>query len=131
MNRGRPRKTDAELSLAGSKNAKINQQTTGELLNPSIPPPHLSPDAARQWIHVVPSISAGEADRMILCVLCECLARFYNFKVDAKDNPIVDEKERRSLTKTILDISDKFGMNPLSRQRSGISKKQLGVKQRP
>ncbi len=129
--KGRPPKTNAQHALSGSNNGRIGETVSLDLKDPHIPPSHLSEDAQKQWRLIVPSISAGEADRVILCVLCTCLSRFYNEKVDSNGSQIVDEKERRSLTKTILDISDKFGMNPLSRQRSGISKKQLGVKQRP
>lgn len=136
---GRPRKSNAEHELSGSKNGRVEQIESDELKNPDIPPPFLTDEAQRQWLHFVPNGKWGEMDRMILCILSTLLAKFYNEKVYGDESPqiirgqpVVSEESRERITKQIMDISDKLGMNPLSRQRSGISlKKTGGIKTRP
>lgn len=130
----RQRKTNEEKELSGSKNTMRDQITSGELKEPQIPPPWMPTEAQRYWHHIVPTIEACEADRMILAILCTLNARFYNEKTYSEGprlgECIVTEESRERITKQIMDISDKFGMNPLSRSRSGINKKTMGVKQR-
>ncbi len=133
--KGRPNKPNCELELSGSKNKRLGGIESSPLELATLPPGYLSSGAQRQWLLVVPPLaSAGiaqESDRMVLSLLCDCLARFYDNTVGEDKRPLIDERERSKILKQIIDISDKFGMNPLARSRSGVSKKTLGVKQRP
>lgn len=133
-NRGRPRLPNSAHDLSGSKNARDDQITSGAMKYPDIPPVYLSDEAMKHWCTIVPGLVASEvakeADRSVLAMLCASLARFHDWTVNAENLPIVSELERRNLGKTILEISDRFGLTPLSRARSGISKKVSGVKQR-
>ena len=133
-NRGRPRATNEDLELKGSRNIKVDQIESQDLILPTLPPNYLSDAAKRQWILIVPPLVASgtvkEADRSVLAMYCADLAKFHDTTVDSDSNPTVDEKDRQRIGKRILDTSDKFGMNPLARQRSGINKKTAGVKTR-
>ncbi len=134
-NRGRPRATNKELELSGSRNVKVDGIESGAMIHPEIPPAFLSFKAQEQWSMLVPPLveagTAKEADRTVLALFCDCLARFYDNTAGDDKRPLIDEKERCKILKQIMDIADRFGMNPLSRARSGISKKATGVKQRP
>lgn len=133
---GRPRKSNAELELSGSRNAKKDQIESGEMHMPDIPPLYLSSVAMEHWRSIVPELcrmgTVKEADRSALARLCNLLARFYDSSINASTKePTVSEIERRNICKSIQEIEDRFGMNPLSRSRSGVSSKVSGIKQRP
>ena len=134
-NSGRPRKPNESLDLTGSRNKKFGQIESGDLLNPESPPHYLSTDAKAHWNAIVPGLvqqgTAKEADRTLLAMLCSQLARFHDTSFKSDGSPTIEEIERRNICKNIVELSDRFGMSPLSRSRSGISKKVSGVKQRP
>jgi len=134
-NSGRPRKPNEDHELTGSRNAKFGQIESGELKYPEIPPDYISEAAKLHWIAIVPELvaqkTAKEADRTLLAMLCSQLARFHDNTVKSDSSPSVTEIERRNIVKNIVELSDRFGMSPLSRSRSGVSKKVSGVKQRP
>lgn len=135
-NSGRPRKDNETLALTGSKNLKHNQIESGALRDPEIAPDYLSEIAAQHWRSIVPELvlmaTAKEADRTLLAMLCAQLAKFHNDSIDPSTKlPIVPEIERRNICKNIVELADRFGMSPLSRSRSGVSKKVSNVRQRP
>lgn len=132
---GRPRKTNEELELSGSRNIKVGQIESGDLIHPEIAPSYLTSAGEEAWLEIVPPLVAAgtvkEADRTLLAMLCADSAKFHDTTVDSDGKPTVDEKERQRIGKRISDISDKFGMSPLARARSGVNKKTAGVKTRP
>ena len=133
---GRPRKTNEELALTGSRNIKVDQIESEELRNPHMPPERLSESGKKVWAETVPPMiangTAKEADRGLICLYCHSVARFHDESINSETKePSVSDTEKRNLAKTILDIADRFGMSPLSRARSGVNKKQSGIKQRP
>jgi P27 family predicted phage terminase small subunit len=123
----RPRKTTDELKKTGSRNVKVDQLESGELVNPLHAPGYLEPAARRHWEELVPKlVDAGvakEADRTMLAVYCADLARFHENKHDSDGEPLVDEKERSRIGERLRKTAEQFGLTPLSRQRSGINAK--------
>jgi phage terminase small subunit len=132
----RPRKTNEELAKAGSRNIKVDQIHSGEMVLPELPPIYLSTEAKKHWAMIVPSLVAAgvakEADKSILAMYCADLAAFHDNGTNDEGEPIVDEKARRQIGKRILDVAREFGLTTLSRQRSGINSKQKNtlIKQR-
>jgi phage terminase small subunit len=135
MIRGRPPKPNEALKLSGSRNAKANPVESPKFNPKELAPDYLTKEGKKHWDLIVPPLLASdmikEADRMVLGMLCADLAKFHDSSVDSEGKPTVDDKERQRIGKRILDTSDRFGMNPISRSRSGVSKKVTGVRQRP
>lgn len=131
----RPRKTNEQLKQAGSRNVKVDQIESGDMILPELPPIYLSQEAKKHWAMVVPSLVAAgvakEADRSVLAMYCADLAAFHDNSM-GEEGPNVDEKARRQIGKRILDVAREFGLTTLSRQRSGINSKQKNslIKQR-
>ena len=135
-NRGRPRHDNAALELSGSRNAKHGQIESGDIYQPNNPPDYLSLEARHHWAIIVPELArmgtAKEADRTLLAMLCSQLAKFHDTSINVETKEAnVPEIERRNICKNIVELSDRFGMNPLARSRSGVSSKVSGIKQRP
>ncbi len=134
-NSGRPPVSNQKHGLTGSRNQRFDQIESGDLKDYFLPPFYLSDSAKVHWLAIVPGLvaqgTAKEADRTLLAMLCSQLARFHDTSVKSDGSPIIEEIERRNICKNIVELSDRFGMSPLSRSRSGISKKVSGIKQRP
>jgi P27 family predicted phage terminase small subunit len=100
---GRPRKTDLEHALHGTKPSKSTAKTQSDL-TASVPkmPTHLTPDARKEWRRVLPLLmergSLTEADSAALSVYCETHARWVEAKRDVK-------KDGLTVSTTVLDSS--------------------------
>lgn len=131
--RGRPRKSNDELLAQGSRNGRVAEIDSEVLSRDAVPPQFLPLKAVLFWFELLRCVPAPKlADVPLLAHWADLNERYYDRTIDPKTKlPTVDEKERARISKQIFEISDKFGMNPLSRSRSGVSKKTLQVKQRP
>ena len=100
---GRPRKSDAEHALYGTKPHKSTAKTQSEL-SASSPemPKHLTPEARREWKRLLPLLekrgSLTEADSAALALYCETYSRWLLAKQDVAENGL-------TITSTVLDSS--------------------------
>ena len=88
---GRPRKSDAEHALYGTKPHKSTAKTVGSLPSgaPEMPK-HLTPEARREWRRVLPLLldrgSLTAADSSVLSLYVETYSRWLAAKKDLSDN---------------------------------------------
>src|ERR1700761_728449 len=101
MSVGRPRLSDAEHALHGTKPHKTTVKTVSAVAasRPKMPS-HLTPEARKEWKRILPLLekraTLTEADASALSLYCETFARWVLAKKDVAENGL-------TITTTVLD----------------------------